>query len=910
MLPGRKRECEFLYGLLSGVRSGSSASLLVRGEAGIGKTALIEDAVASASDLRVVRAVGVEAEMEFAFTGLQQLCGQMLDRLDRLPGQQRDALRTIFGLTAGSPPDRFLVGLAVLSLLSEVARERPLVCVVEDAQWLDRASAQALTFAARRLGAESVLMLFAAREAGKDLSSLPELLVGGLRPAAARELLASVVHGPLDVRVRDRIVAETRGNPLALLELPRGLSPAQLAGGFGLADAPPLHGRIEENFRRRFDGLREDTRLFVVTLAADPVGEPALIWGATRTLGVLSEAAIPAAEAGLVDFGTQMVFRHPLVRSAVYRAASKAERQRAHAALAEVIDPEVDPDRRAWHRAKASADPDEDIAAELERSADRAQRRGGLAAAAAFLEQAVGLTPDLARRAQRALTAADVKLQAGAPDASLALLTAAEAGPLDEPQQARANLLRAQIAYLERRGDAPRLLVRAAVQFEPLDLRTARDTYLDAIIAAHFAGRLVPGGVLRETATAARRAPQPDQPPMASDLLLDGLASALIDGYAAGAPVLMQAVKAFRSPGVSIQEELRWLWPAAHVAMSLWDDASYEVLAARHIDLGRQTGLLAVLPTALTTRIVSHVFAGELTDADRMIDEQRALTDAMGIPIPPYGPLFVTGWRGGDESVSVIEAAIPEITARGEGGGLAFADCARAVLYNGLGRYDEALDAATAADAFEAEGFVIATQGLVELIEAAARAGALERATEAMARLSETTSATDTDWGAGMRARSQALLSPNGQAEALYREAIERLGQTRIRPQLARAHLLYGEWLRGQNRRVEARDNLRSAYDMLSSMGVESFAERARRELLTTGETVSKRSVETLTELTAQEAHIARLAVAGYTNPEIGAELFISARTVEWHLRKVFTKLGVRSRRELRRALPNLDSHT
>ena len=910
VLAGRKRECEFLYGLLSRVRSGSSASLLVRGEAGIGKTALIDDAIASASDLRVERAVGVEAAMELAFAGLQQLCGQMLDRLDHLPEQQRDALRTIFGMTAGPPPDRLLVGLAVLGLLSEVARERPLLCVVEDAQWLDRASAQALTFAARRLGEESVLMLFAAREAGNALSSLPELVVGGLRPAAARELLASVIHGPLDVRVRDRIVAETGGNPLALLELPRGLSPAQLAGGFGLADAPPLHRRIEENFRQRFEGLPEDTRLFVITLAADPVGEPTLIWGAIKVLGVLSEAALPAAEAGLVDVDSQMVFRHPLVRSAVYRAASKAERQRVHAALAEVIDPQVDPDRRAWHRAKAMADPDEDIAAELERSAHRAQRRGGLAAAAAFLEQAVGMTPDSARRTQRALTAADVKLQAGDPDASLDLLTAAEAGPIDESQQARANLLRARIAFLERRGEAPRLLVRAARQFEPLDVRTARDTYLDAIIAAHFAGRLVPGGVLRETAGAARRAPQPAQRAMASDLLLDGLAGALIDGYAAGAPVLMEAVRAFRSPDVSVQEELHWLWPAAHVAMSLWDDASYEVLAARHIDLGRQTGLLAVLPTALTTRIVAHVFVGELTYADRLIGEQRALTDAMGIPIPPYGPLFVAGWQGGAESIAAIEAAIPEITARGEGGGLAFADYARAVLFNGLGRYDEALDAAAAADAFDSEGFVIATQCLVELIEAAARAGAVDRAAEAMGRLSETTTVTGTDWGAGMRARSQALLSPDWHAEALYRESIERLGQTRIRPQLARAHLLYGEWLRGQDRLVEARDNLRSAYEMCQAMGLESFAERARRELLAAGESISRRASETLSELTDQEAHIARLAVAGYTNPEIGAELFISARTVEWHLRKVFTKLGVRSRRELRRVLPNLESHT
>jgi DNA-binding CsgD family transcriptional regulator len=615
----------------------------------------------------------------------------------------------------------------------------------------------------------------------------------------------------------------------------------------------------------------------------------------------------PAAAAecdGLLEIGARVMFRHPLVRSAVYQAASPAERREAHRALARVIDGDADADRRAWHLAEASDGPNEEVAAELERSADRAQARGGLAAAAAFLERAHWLTLDPVLRARRALAAAHAKHLAGGHDAALGLLAAAEAGPLDEVQLARADLLRAEIAYTELRGsDAPRLLLRAAGRLEPFDVRAARDTYLDALIAAHFAGRLAGSACLREAAHAARRAPPADQPATASDLLLDGLATALIDGYPAGAPLLMRAVTAFRDPAVSLREELRWLWPAAHVAMSLWEDASYEALATRHMELGRQTGLVAVLPTTLTTRIVAHAFFGQLAAADHLIAELRTLVDAMGIPMPPYGPLFVSGWRGAEDgAVAVIDAAIPEVSARGEGGALAFADYARAVLYNSLGRYDDALEAASATNVFAAEGFVIHTQGLVELIEAAAGTGATAQAAIALEQLSEMTAATGTDWGAGIRARSHALLSDDDSAEVLYREAIERLARTRVRPQLARSHLVYGEWLRRQNRSAEARDELRVSYELLSGMGVNGFAERARRELHAAGETVGHRSLETFAELTAQESHIARLAAAGYTNAEIGVQLFLSARTVEWHLRKIFSKVGVTSRRELRAA--------
>ena len=903
MLPGREREGAYLNELLNRVRGGHSAAIVVHGEAGVGKTALLNEVFGSVPDLRVVRAAGVESEMELPFAGLQQLCVSMLGHLGHLPPPQADALRTAFGLREGPPPDRFLVGLAVLSLLSEAAGGRPLVCVIDDCQWLDRASAQALAFAARRIQAEGVLLAFAAREPGQDLERIPRFGVDGLRDRDARALLRSVVRWPLDEQVRERILAETRGNPLALLELPRGLSPAELAGGFSLPRKTSLSGRIEESFLRRVEALPEDTWLMVLIAAAEPAGDPALVWRAAARLGLARDAVTSAGAEGLLKIGRHVVFRHPLVRSAVYGASSPGDRRRVHVVLAAETDPERDPDRRAWHLAQAVTGPDEGVAAELERSAARAQGRGGLAAAAAFLDRAVELSLDPEPQARRALAAAQAKYLAGAPEAARRLLSTAEAGPLGELERSQVDMIRAQIAYSQNRGsDAPALLLRAARRLVPLDLRMARATYLDAVLAGHFAGRLAPAS-LGEAAQAARAAgdvTRAAEPPSASDLLLDGLAIAYTGGYAAGAPTLKQAVRAFRGPAATPDEQLRWLWPAAHVAMALWDDESYDVLSARHIEIAREAGVLAVLPTALTTRVVSCAFAGELTAAEQLIEEMRALTDAMGIPAPAYGPVFVSAWRGREEAATaVIDAAVREFTLSGEGAVLAFADYARAVLCNGLGRYQDALTAATATDAFEVEGVTICTQGLAELVEAAARAGAPERAAEALARLEEMTRASDTDWGAGVRARSQALLSTGDAAETLYREAIERFSRTRIRPQLARAHLVYGEWLRRENRRVDARRELLRAFEMFTDMGMEAFSERARRELAATGEKVRRHAVERLHDLTNQEAQIARLAREGLTNQEIGFQLYLSARTVEWHLRKVFTKLGITSRRQL-----------
>jgi len=903
LLPGRRREGALLDELLQRVRGGHSAAIVVYGEAGAGKTALLNEAFGSAPDLRVVRGAGIESEMELPFAGLHQLCVSMFDHLEDLPAPQADALRTAFGLRQGPAPDRFLVGLAVLSLLSEAASRRPLICIVDDCQWLDRASSQTLGFVARRIQAEGVLLAFAAREPGTDLQGIPELRVEGLRDLDARALLRSVVSWPLDEQVRDRILAECRGNPLALLELPRGLSPAELAGGFGLPRDRSLSGRIEESFLHRVETLPEATWLVVLIAAAEPVGDPALVWRAAGRLGLSPDAMASAEADGLLTIDGRVVFRHPLVRSAVYGAASASDRRKVHGALAAVTDSGRDPDRRAWHLAQAVVGPDEEVAAELERSAGRAQGRGGLTAAAAFLKRAVELSLDPEPQARRALAAAQAMYLAGAPDAARRLLATAEAGPLGDLERAQADMIRAQIAYSQNRGsDAPALLVRAARRLESLDPSMARATYLDAVVAGHFAGRLAHGS-LREAAEAARRVAVTAEPSTASGLLLDGLATAVTDGYSAGVPALKQAVAGFRGPAATLDEQLRWLWPAAHVAMALWDDESYEVLSARHIELGREAGVLAVMPTALTTRIVSCAFFGQLTAAEELIEEMKGLSSAIGIPVPSYGPVFVSAWRGQDEAATMaIDKAVRDATSSGEGAVLAFADYARAVMGNGLSRYADALIAATATDALGVEGLTIYTQGLAELIEAAARAGAPERAADALGRLSEMTSASGTDWGAGILARSQALLSGDDEAEALYLEAIERLGRTRVRPQLARAHLVYGEWLRRGNRRADARRELLQAFEMFADMGMEAFSGRAQRELAATGQKVRLRAVERLHDLTNQETQIARLARDGLTNQEIGSQLYLSARTVEWHLRKVFTKLEITSRRQLQGA--------
>ncbi len=902
VLRGRAGEIARLEELLSAVRRGESRALVLRGEAGMGKTALLEYASGSCGACRVMHSGGVESEMELPFAALHQLCLPLVDGLERLPAVQRDALRTAFGLTSGLRPDGFLVGLAVLTLLSDAAEPQPLICVVDDAQWLDRSSAQVLLFVARRLQAESVAMLFAERDQDQptQLSGLPELELQRLPDAEARELLASSTPGRLDERVRQRIIDEARGNPLALLELPHGVSSASLAGGFAVADSLPLVRRVEASFRRRVNQLPEETQRLLLLAAAEPTGDPMLLWRAAAVLGLPLEAAAPAEAADLIAVGTRVTFRHPLLRSAIYAAASGDKRRSAHQALAEAIDAERDPDRRAWHRAHAALAPDEEVALELELSADRAHARGGIAAAAAFLQRAVALTADRERRAERAFAAAQASLEAGAFDAALDMLATAEAGPLDEFQRARADLQRGRIAAASSFGLGAAQLLQAATQLEPLDLDLARETYLEAWGTALAAGDLARAGTLRDVSQAVRSAPPAVHEPLASDLLLDGLAQLVAEGLASAAPTLRKAVSAFRDD----DRVLQFGAMAATAAAALWDVESWDEVSSRQLQLARDAGALAQLATALQGKGIVVAWSGDLRGAASIVAEADAVTGAAGIRIASYGGMVLAAYRGREaEASALLTTTIENASARCEGLGVQFAHWASAVLFNGLGRYEEALAAARQASDAARELFV-SRWALAELVEACARSGNLGLAAEALERLVEAPSASGTDWGLGIVARSRALVSEDGTAEALYLEAIAGLGRTPLRPELGRAHLVYGEWLRREGRRTDGREQLRSAYEIFTSVGADAFAERARRELLATGEKVRKRSDETRGQLTAQEEQIARLAAGGRTNQEIGAQLFLSPRTVEWHLHKVFTKLGIGSRMQLRDRLP------
>ena len=905
-LLGRASECAVLDGLVADVRRGQSRSLVVRGEAGIGKTALLEYLLETASDSTVLRAEGVESEMELAYASLQQLCAPLLGGLARLPAPQREALEIVFGLSAGAAPDPFLVGLGVLNLLSEAAEERPLLCVVDDAQWLDLASALTLAFVVRRLLAEPVGIVFAAREPGEELRHLSDLEVRGLRDRDARQLLASAVRFVLDERVRDRIIAETHGNPLALLELPRGLTATQLAGGFGVLGAQGLPGRVEENFIRRLEVLSDDARRLLLVAAAEPVGDPLLVLRASEHLGI-AISAVDAETDGLLTIDERVTFRHPLVRSAVYRSASVEERRAVHLALAEATDRDSDPDRRAWHLAEAASGPSETVAEELECSAGRAQARGGLAATAALLERAVVLTEDPARRADRALAAAQASLQAGAFDPALGLLATAEAGPLDEFQRARVDLLRGHIGFASGLGsDAPQLLLKAARQLEPFDLELARETYLTAWGAATIAGDHAEGNALLEICRAIRTLPAPPDAPRPLALLLDGLAVLTTNGRDAATSTLQRAAKVLIS--IPVADVLRWGWAAVSASGAVWDFEGMRAISMRQVELVRDAGALSELPVHLSALGMVTTWMGDFASSASLIAEAESVAAATGSYFPPHIALRLRALQGREADASaLIATALEQAAAERQGIGTIQSHWAAAVLYNGLARYPEAASAARQATSNVFEPYM-SEWALSELVEAAARGGDVGTAWDAVERLAESTQLCGTDFALGIEARCRALLSMGEAAESLYQEAIERLGRTRLRPELARAHLLYGEWLRRENRRVDARVQLRTAHDQFTSIGMEGFEERARRELAATGERLRRRTVETRDDLTPQERQIAQLACNGLSNPEIGARLFLSPRTVEWHLRNVFGKLGIHRRRELADALAGCDS--
>jgi DNA-binding CsgD family transcriptional regulator len=917
-LVGRQRECAALDDLLVGLREGESRVLVVRGEAGIGKSVLLEYVAAQASQLKVTWARGIEADMELPYASLHQLCAPFLDELEELPGPQREALRVAFGMAAGDPPDRFLVGLAVLSLLTRASESRPLLVLVDDAQWLDQVSLQTLEFVARRLLAESVAMAFAVRdpEGQAALSGLPELRIGGLDSAAAGELLEATVGGRLEKRVRDRFVAEMHGNPLALLEFSRGRNAAELAYGLDASSSPSIQGpvanRVERDFAGRLVSLPAVTRTLLLIAAAEPVGDARLLVRAAASLKVTPDAA-PAKAAGLIEFGESVRFRHPLVRSAVYHGAEPEERRAVHRALAEATDPVLDPDRRAWHAAQAADGPDENVASALEQAADRARRRGGIAAEAVLLERATEVTADPWPRGRRALAAAEAHFSAAAPDRATELAAVAEMYPLSALDRARLARLRARLLFARSRSDeAAPLLLEAAAQFTAAGSPLARETYLEAISATIFAGRVHGPTGARAAAIAARGSGAPSSGSMAADLLLDGVAALLTDGCETGVPALRGALGPLAHEELSTREAtVRWLL-LAPVALEAfihyaWDLHAWDTLSSRAVRLARDIGALASLPPALIYAGGVHIHYGDFAMADRMIEEADAIAAATGHAPHKYATLVLAAWRGeADVAAALVEEATESAVQRGEVGLLGAMGYIQGVLFNGLARYEEAMVAARTS--IDHDGFNFTGLSLVEHVEAATRCGELEQARASLVRLVELTHAAGSGWARGASARSQALLTDGDEADRLYRTAIEEFGRGGVAVEVARSHLLYGEWLRRGRRRAMAREHLRTAHEMFAAMPAHAFAERARRELIATGEHVRTRSSKPASTLTPQETQVALLAAEGMTNARIGAELFISPHTVEWHLRKVYAKLGINSRRSLPDALAGAGS--
>jgi DNA-binding CsgD family transcriptional regulator len=908
-LLGRSSECQALDDLAANALAGRSAVIVLRGEAGVGKSALLSYLADRVADWRVVRARGMESEMELAYSGLHQLCAPLLEYLDALPVPQRNALDTVFGVRAGGPPDRFLVGLATLTLFAGAAEHHPLACFIDDAQWLDQASAQILGFVARRVLAERIMIVAAARIGPGDdvLAGLPELTVGGLAERDARALLLANVYGPLDVAICDQILTESRGNPLALLELPRTWRTLELAGGFGYPNSRPVATRIEDSYAQRLTHLPADTQLLVLTAAAEPLGTLSLLHRAAVSLGLDMAAADAAITARLLTIDERVEFAHPLVRSAAYRSARSEDRRRVHQALADATDADIDPDRRAWHRARATARPGEDIAAELERCAGRAQARGGMAAAAAFLQRAVALSVDPVRRVERALAAAQACFQAGAFDQALALLATIDEQPSDGVQRARADLLRAHVAFTSGLGgDSASLLLAAGRRLEPFDVRLARETYLLAWGAAGMALSPSNWSVLEEVCQAVHALRPPDDPPRPLDILVDGLALAITDGYGAATPTLQRAANA--AADIAVDDVLRWGWQATSASDLVWDIQGMHDLATRHVQIVRHNGALAALPLFLSQLGIVELWTGNFAGAAAVIAEVDNVAAATGSPIAPYTLMRLLALQGNErDAAPVIADTIKHAESASQGIGAAWANWSAATLHNGLARYDTAVSEAQRATVSRFPWPTL--WALPELVEAATHSGHTELAREAMARLTDSTTACGTDPALGIEARCRAMLIEGSNADAAYREAVERLSRTPLRPDLGRAHLLYGEWLRRQGRRTDARQQLRTANELLDGLGMEAFAERARRALTATGEKARKRANETRNQLTPQEAQIALLAREGLSNPQIATQLFISVRTAEWHLRNVFTKLGITSRTQLRALRPEMISH-
>ncbi|WP_163751740.1 ATP-binding protein [Mycolicibacterium helvum] len=905
-LLGRHREQKTLADLLDSIRQGRSGVLVIRGEPGIGKTALLDDALRKAVGIRTIHITGAESEMELPYAGLQQVCDHLTEFYGKLTDLQERALSVALGTVEGDLPDRLMLGMALLTLLSAAGADRPTLCVVDDAQWVDSVSMQALAFVARRTLADSVALVFAVRDggSGSELAGQPEMTLQGLDDHDAHKLLATMVLGRVDEMVRANIVAEAGGNPLALMEFHKASRPQELAGGYGLANAKPLTARIERTFGRRLRELPPETRMLLLIAAVEPAGRAEWVWAAARLLGIGVEAARPAEQADLITVDEGIRFRHPLIRAALYGDASVSDRRRVHAALAQAVVGTVADECRAWHRAHAAGEPDEGLAEELVRAAEAARVRGGAAAAASFLACAVNLSADPNRRAERALDAAQAKLDAGAPEAASALLAMARDVLVDDEfLSARDELLRAKLAFAASRGnDAPPLLLRAAKRLEHHDRSLSRETYLEAVMASVLVGGLAikPQSSTAAVAAAAQSAPASTTPVRAIDLLLDGLVVRLTDGYIAAAPLLKNAISELLREEEAGIADPRWHDITHRVCLDLFDQDSYNFLVLRQAEELRAAGALTLLPVTLVTEAGLCVTSGEFERAQSLLAEAEAIITATGGTVAQSSiDCYLAAYRGQEQVCrELVDLTIDRAKAHGQGFEVATSLYASAILFNGLGRYADALAAATAGANYDDIG--ICGYLLCELIEAATRCGEHVVAGDALRLLVARAEASGTATALGMAARSTALTNEGSVADAAYRDAIEHLERSPVTLYLARTHLVYGEWLRREKRKADARQELQTAHDMFDKIGADTFAARARRELNAAGFTVYTRAAGAAVALTTQESSIARLAREGFTNPEIGAQLFLSPRTVEWHLARVFAKLSVTSRRELR----------
>jgi DNA-binding CsgD family transcriptional regulator len=892
---------------LRSVRDGSSATLVIRGPPGVGKTALLGYAADAAPDMGICGVIGIESEINLEFAALHQLLIPFIRDIEDLPGPQRQAMRVAFGMDEGPPADRFLVGLAALTLLARAAEERPVLCLIDDAEWLDTESAHALGFVARRLYADRVGMLVVQSEpaAADAFEQFPQVRVGGLPAAEAGRLLRSVVGAPVADRVLDRILADTERNPLALVEIGTEFTPDELAGRASLPEPVPLSRRLVDRFSRQVRELDPDTQAFLLLAAAGVLGDRAVLWRAARRGGIDADTAAANAEsAGLVQLSASSVqFRYPLIRSAIYHGAADQDRRRAHLLLSEATSG-THPDLQAWHQGAAATGPDEDVASALERAAGDAQARGGYAARAGLLRRSIELTPDDGLRARREIALAEAELMSGHPDKARDLADAALGRLTDPGARAAGERLRGEILFVQgNAAESAKVLADAARSLDP-DRPAGRETMAAAMWAAVWAGPVQ----TRDMAITAAACPHLARSEASvADLLLEGYEARFTAGYGAAVEPFRAAISVLRSADLEPDAGLRWYAMGAEAAGSLWDADALLDIAGRFVRTARARGALIQLPVALAMQAIADWVAGRLADAEDRWTEMREIIAASDswpvLGIDSRGEGLVLAYTGRVAAAKAAGASqIRECTARGQGG---IADIGRAIvaIADMCDRdYDSAEFAAATVvghdQAFTTEAI------LPELVETAWRSDHHREALNAFGVLSERTLAAGTPWALGVRSRCAALIEEDDRAEDAYQEAISQLQRSRATVELARSHLFYGQWLRRAKRRREARHQLRAAYDMFDAMGADAFTDLASAELSATGERARARRPETTFDLTPQEARVAGLAAEGETNNQIAAELFVSPRTVEYHLGKVFRKLGVTSRAQLARRLP------